>query len=440
MERQLALFGGTPAVSAERPRWPIIGEEEIASVVQVLLSGSLSIVGRTGIVERFEDEVQTYFGRRHALSMSSGTAALHAACFAVGGGPGAEILTPSYTWMSAITAILHGNSVPVFCDVAPGTFHIDPEEIRRKATPRTKAVIVCHTWGIPADMDAILAAAREVGIAVIEDCSHAQGGRYKGRLLGTLGDVGCFSLQGSKAIVAGEGGVLITDDRLLYERALLPGHHDVRLAEELSLPETLPFVETGAYWKYRAVPLSMAVAHAQLRHLDEWNATRQVNVDRLEAGLRDLPFLAFPLLAEGSRRGFYGGPARYTGDLQRVSAETLRAALAAEKAPVGGPYTNWYQVPLLQDLALFGQFWPVEHANGARYTPLPAGALPHTEDLLARTLLLPVPAVPAADLMDQYVVAFHKVAGALDELAAYQARQHGQEREDRELATAGTTR
>jgi len=417
---QLALLGGDTSVTAEEPRWPVVGEEEIASVVRVMLTESLSECGRAGIVARFEDEFAAKFGAKHALSFSSGTASIHGACFGCGAGPGYEVLTPSYTWMSAIAAIMHGNGTPVFCDVGKDSFHIDPDEIRRKATPRTKAVIVCHVWGVPAPMDEIMAAAREKNLKVIEDCSHSHGGAYKGKLLGTIGDVGCFSLQASKSMIAGEGGILITDDRLIYERAMVPGHHDVRLGQELTLAETAGFRETGGYWKYRAVPLSMAVAHAQLRHLDEWNAAKRENYQRLESQLRDTPFLKFPELAPGSLRGFYGSPCLYDYEQAKVSRGTFIEALTAEGADVGTGYRNWYRAPLMQDLSLYRQLWVDEFANGTRYRPLPAGALPNTESVLARTLTIPAWGAPAPELVGQYAAAFQKVAGQMAELERYQ--------------------
>ena len=405
---ELALLGGEKAVTTPRPRWPVVGEEEIASVVKVMLTESLSDIGRTGVVGRFEDEFAAVFGMPYALTFSAGTSALHAACFACGAGPGYEVLTPSYTWMSAITAILHANGTPVFCDVGKDSFHIDPEEIRRKAGPRTKAVIVCHVWGVPAPMDEIMAAAREKGLKVIEDCSHAHGGRYKGQLLGTIGDAGCFSLQASKSMIAGEGGAMITRDRLIYERAMIPGHHDYRLAEELTLPETQGFISSGGYWKYRAVPLSMAVAHAQLRHLEEWNAARRENYARLEAQLKDIPFLSFPRLDAGSLRGFYGSPCLYNDDQALVSRDTFVEAMAAEGAGLGSGYAqNWYRIPLMQDMSLFRQLWNDEFPNGTRYAPLPENGLPNTEDIRRRTLVIPAWAAPAPELVDQYAAAFH---------------------------------
>ena len=428
VKSDLALFGGEPTVTAPRPHWPIVGEDEIASVENVMLNESLSEGAREGVVGRFEDAFAEKFGTKHALSLSSGTASLHAACFACGVGPGYEILVPSYTWISAITATLHANGIPVFCDVGEDSYHIDPEEIRRKATPRTKAVMVCHMWGVPAPMDEIMAAAREKGLKVIEDVSHAHGGKYRGQLLGTIGDAGCFSLQASKAMIAGEGGVLITNDQSIYERAMIPGHHDVRLQEYLQLPETRVFAGSGANWKYRAVPLSMAVADAQLPHLDKWNAVKLENYNRLEAQLKDFSFLKFPELAPGSVRGFYGSPCLYNYDPDKVSRDTFVEALIAEGASVGTGYKNWYQVPILQDMSLFRQFWVDSHPNGARYTPLPANGLPNTDSVLARTIVLPAWGAPAPKLVDQTVAAFQKVSSQMARLADYQ-----REKREREL-------
>ena len=423
MSSTLALLGGEKTVSVTWPEWPILGDPESRALEQVLRTRQLSILRKEGAVQEFEEAFAAWSGAPHALSFSSGTAALHAACFACGVGPGAEVLTPSYTWVSAIAAILHGNGVPVFCDVAPGAFHIDPAEIRRKCTPRTKAVIVCHAWGVPAPMTAILQAAREVGIRVIEDASHCHGATYGGRFVGTLGDVGCFSLQGTKSLVAGEGGVLVTNERTLVERAMIPGHHPLRLQESLTLPELAGFGATGGSWKYRASPLAMAIAAAQLPRLDEWNAIKLENYTRLEARLRQVPFLRFPCLPAESTRGFYGSPCWYGYDEQRVSRDTFLGALAAEGAVVFTGYENWYQTLVFQDMSLFRQLWIDRHANGARYRALPPGALPHTDEAVRRTLVLPAWGQPAPELVDQYAAAFDKVAANMDALTRYQAEK-----------------
>ncbi len=421
MNSELALFSGKKSVTAPWPKWPIMGDTEKQALGEIVDSGTLSILKKDGIISEFEDAFAEKFGARHALSFSSGTASLHAACFACGVGPGWEVLTPSYTWISAITAILHGNGTPVFCDLKKNAFHLDPEEILRKATPRTKAVIVCHTWGMPAPMDEILDAAKQKGLKVIEDASHSHGGKFNGEYLGTIGDIGCFSLQASKALSAGEGGILISNDQLLYERAMIPGHHDMRLKQCLSLPETKAFEAAGGYWKYRAAPLEMALANEQLPHLDDYNTNKLINYTRLESQLKDLAFLDFPKLAPNSERGFYSSPCLYRYDQDLVSRTTFLKALWAEGATVfPGYYENWYQTPILQDMDLFRQLWVDQYPNGTQYTPLSPGALPNTDAIVAQTITLPSWGEIVPGLVDQYAKAFHKIARNMDALAEYQ--------------------
>jgi dTDP-4-amino-4,6-dideoxygalactose transaminase len=205
---------------------------------------------------------------------------------------------------------------------------------------------------------------------------------------------------------------------------MIPGHHPARLQEELTLPEHAGFGPAGGGWKYRAAPLAMAIAAAQLPRLDEWNAAKLENYTRLEARLRRIPFLRFPDLPPQSTRGFYGSPCWYGFDEGMVSRETFLAALAAEGAIVFTGYDNWYQTPIFQDMTLFRQFWVDRHVNGACYHPLSPGSLPHTDEAVRRTLVLPAWGKQAPDLVDQYATAFDKIAAHMGELAGYQARKH----------------
>jgi len=418
---KLALLGGPKTVTLTMPPYPVIGAEEMCAVTRVVMSGELSDCGRGEVVARMEDDFAKYFGTKYALSFGSGTATVHGALFAVGVGPGTEVLTANNTWMSAIAAIMHAGGTPVFCDIKPGTFHIDPAEIRRKSGPHTKAVIVTHLWGIPADMDPILKVARKLRLAVVEDCSHAHGARYKGKFVGTLGEVGCFSLQASKAIVAGEGGILVTNNQRYYQRAMIPGHHDARLSLELTLDDLKPFANTGGYWKYRIPPVAAAIATQQLQRLDTLNAARQANFDRLQGQLsKSVPFIAWPKLQPKSARGWYGTPAWYEYDHRKVSRDLFMEACRAEGVNLWGGYQNWFQVPLLQDLKLYSQLWPVKYANGVEYKPLPPDALPHDAEYLRKVLVFDIPAVESLALMDQAAAAVEKVAANMSALARRQ--------------------
>ena len=297
-------------------------------------------------------------------------------------------------------------------------FYIDPAEIRRKATANTKAVIVTHLWGLPADMDPILEIAREKNLVVIEDVSHAHGSQYKGRYCGTIGDIGCFSLQGSKAIVAGEGGILLTNNQRYYERAMVPGHHQGRIGWALTLDETKPFAPGGGYWTYRIAPVAAAVSSAQLKKLPALNAGRQANFDRLHDRLsRSVPFIGWPEIPADSVRGWYSTPAFYAYPDVAVSRNRFVEACAAEGAGlIGEGYCDWSQIPMFQDMELFSQMFVARHANGVRFTPIKAGSLPHNEEVRNKMMLFAIPAVACPVLMDQVAAAVEKVAANMDSL------------------------
>lgn len=425
MSSSLALFGGPKAVTLPSPTYPVIGHEEVTGAVRTIMERQMSVTTHAGVVAEMEEAYATYFGSKYCHAYNSGTAAIHSALFGVGVGPGDEVLTASHTWISAITAICHAGAVPVFCDIDPNRGHIDPEEIRRKAGPHTKAVIATHLHGFPADMDAIMAAAREKNLKVIEDVSHAHGGKYKGQYLGTIGDAGCFSLQGSKSIVAGEGGVMVTNDHLCYERSMIPGDHGLRLKSELTLPELEPFTQGGGAWTYRIAPPCAAIAIAQLQRLADLTAIRQANFDQLHARLsRNVPFLRFPQLDEGSQRGWYGTPVHYTFDQEQVSRDLFVRACAAEGVGLIGPgYNNWYSTPLFQDTSLYGQLWHVEHTNGVRYEPIKPGSQVNNEALRSKLIVLPIAAERCEALIDQMADAIEKVAENMDELVTADQEQ-----------------
>jgi len=418
---KLALLGGPRTLTLPMPKWPYIDEEEIAAVLKQLFTGPLSILGREGVVADFEDAFASYVGSKYALSFSSGTSSLHGAVFAAGVGPGDEVLTTSNTWVSAINAIMHANGIPIFCDIVPGGFAIDPDEIRKKAGPRTKAVIVTHLYGIPSEMEEILEAAKDKNLLVIEDCSHCQGATYKGKKVGTIGDIGCFSLQGFKSIVAGEGGVLVTDNRYLYERAMFPGHHHVRLQQELTFGDLKRYATCGLYWKYRAAPLAMALAKVQLKRLDEWNRNRRANLAYLESKTKDIGFLIWPKIPKDAEIGFFGSALIYDEKAaDGVTREAFAQSVRAEGVPLDVGYKLWALEPMFQDEFFYGRGCPWSCPYADRHLkPIKPGDLPNTEQMAKKQMLLPFTTslvTPSEDLLSQIADAFHKVADNLDEL------------------------
>ena len=420
----LALLGGAKTVAHPYPPYPVIGHEEVNAATEVVMSRNLSECGRGAYVGRMEDAYAAYFGSKFCLSFSSGTAAIHAALFALGVGPGTEVLTCNHNWISAITAIMHAGGTPVLCDTARNAWHIDPAEIRRKATPNTKAVVVTHLWGIPADMDPILKVCAKLGLPVLEDVSHSHGSRYKGRLCGTIGDIGAFSLQGSKAIVAGEGGFMLTNTKRYYQRAMVPGHHGVRLSAEATLNELKPFAQGGGAWSYRIFPVAAAIATAQLKKLPTLNAARQANFDRLHARIRRFRFLTWPRLAPKSVRSWYSTPALFCAAKAGISRDTFVKAVAAQGVAIGGEgYGDWSQIPLFQNMKLYGQMFPVRHANGVTFQPVKKGTLANFESMRTRMILIGIPAVECPLLMDQVADAMEKVAANVPALRKWEKAQ-----------------
>jgi len=422
MGEQLALCGGAKAVTYPWPPYPVIDHEEVNAAVRVVMARFLSDCGRGQFIAEMEDAYAAYFGTNYALGLVSGTAAIHSALFAVGVCPGSEVLIANHNWISPIMAVFHAGAVPVLCDVAPGTCAIDPEEIRRKVTPHTKAIVATHLWGVPANMDGIMVVARELNLPVIEDVSHAHGGKYKGRYLGTIGDIGCFSLQGSKAIIAGEGGFMLTNSEHYYQRAMIPGLHPNRLGNDVMLEDVKPFSNAGGMFMYRMPTVSAAIAVAQLKKLPALNAARQANFDRLYAQIGHLPFITWPVLDEGSERGWYGTPALYDETKANgVSRDKFVQACLAEGCEVWGEgYCDYSQLPTLQDMHLLGQMFSYQYPNGVAFKPITQGELPNNDALRSMQIRFTIPALESPLLIDQIAAGILKVADNLDAVAAYE--------------------
>jgi dTDP-4-amino-4,6-dideoxygalactose transaminase len=268
-------------------QWPILTAEDEAEVLRVMRDGDLSC---HPVIGELEDAYCQRFNRRHALAHCNGTAALLAAFFALDLHPGDEIIVPSATWWASVSPMCWLGLVPVFADCEMERCGLCPADVKRKITPRTKAIVVVHLWGLPAKLTELRRIAEEHNLAIVEDASHAHGATWRGEPCGGLGDVSVFSLQGQKLAPAGEGGVLLTDRDDLIERAKSLG--DVVRISELET-SARRFAATGFGMKTRIAPLSAAVAKVQLRHLDARNAQRNANVEYLAEKLENLGFHTF---------------------------------------------------------------------------------------------------------------------------------------------------
>jgi dTDP-4-amino-4,6-dideoxygalactose transaminase len=423
----LALLGGKPAVTIRREfPWPILTDEDIAAVGAAMRAGLTSDPGYCEPVREFEARWAEMFDMPFALSRVNGSAALHSALFAAGVGPGDEVIVPSYAWIATAGCVLAAGAVPVFADIDGRTFTLDPADVARRVTTRTRAIVALHLWGHAADMDALAAIAERHRFCLIEDASHAHGGTYRGRRLGTIGDIGCFSLQASKAMPAGEGGMLLTRRREFYERALLLAQSPGRLALHLELPGHRQYRETGfGAFKYRINPLNAVIGLRQMAYLEERNRIRTANMNYLTDALQGVPGIETPYTAaQVDRGGFYGYRLLYKPqELRGLPLSAFLEALRAEGVPAEPErYPMLHTTPMYTDRNPPGCGWPWSHApeTQVRYGP---GTLPVTEEIYPRLIAIPSynRATPCKDLHDQYAEAFRKVSRGAAALAAVSA-------------------
>lgn len=395
----LALFGGQPVRTRPFPPHVTTGKEERDAVLEVLDSGLLSgFAARTDHeflggpkVLALEEAFCERFKIGHAVAFNSATSALHAAVAAAGVGPGDEVITSPYTMSASASCILAQGGTPVFADVEPETFCIDPAAVERAITSRTKVLLPVNLFGQPAALAPLLDLAKRYRLVVIEDNAQAPGALYQGCPTGTLGHMGIFSLNRHKAIQCGEGGVVVTDDRVFAHRLQLMRNHGEVLAEELGWPEDAELVGQN----YRMTELQAAVAVAQMDKLDEFNRQRADLAEQLTRGLADYSFLVPPKTREGCAHVYYLYVMLYKSELLGVSRATLLKALSAEGIPVQAGYVKpLYRLRLYSKRAL---------------QPAPCHVVDKLyEETLLTTNVCRYPATP--DDMDDVIRAIDKIA------------------------------
>lgn len=347
MAEELAILGGRPAVPREMIKpWPHVTEEDGKAVLAVLEAmGSCGGPGQSNQqraqAEGLAREWAEYVGVKHCIPVNSGTAALHLCVGGLGIGPGDEVILPAFTFWASAAAVLHQNAIPVFVDIDPRAFCINPDLIEDAITEHTRAVMAVHIHGMPADMEAVLAVARRHALGVIEDGAQAHGARYKGRVVGSLGDAAGFSTQASKPLSSGcQGGLFVTDDDETHHRAA-----QVHYFGELVTPgrerEEQEYNAHGLGWMYRGDMLSQAFVRSQLQRLDRNNALRVRNCQFLTGHLREIPGVETPFAPQDCEPVYYNYVVGFKPDELRleVPARVLRdkamEALRAEGVQVG---------------------------------------------------------------------------------------------------------
>ena len=414
MSANPAILGGTPAITCDHDevcRWPIIDARDEQAVLGILRDGNLST---HPVIRSLEADYAGFAGRRHALAHNNGTAALLAAFFALQLQPGDEILVPSATfWASALPMCWLG-LVPVFCESEPDRLGIDSDDMERKITPRTRAVVVVHLWGMPAKMSEINTIAKKHNLLIIEDASHVHGATWRDIPCGRLGDISVFSLQGDKLAPSGEGGVLLCDDATFYERAVCLG--DITRILELD-SSARRFAATSFGIKTRISPLSAALGRSQLEKLEGHNRQRNRNHEYLSAALEQLGFDTF-LPPPHIKRVYFEFIIR--ARFKDFPLQALIRALQAEGCRIDLP-----RYPLLHQQPFFteGHWKQIMRLAGEEDLPdYSSYTLPNTESASLQMLKLPV--FPGKDngLLDEYISAFRKVLTNKEAiLSAYEA-------------------
>lgn len=281
-----------------------IDQDDIQAVVDVLKSDFLTTGPK---IAEFEQTVADYVGAKYAVAISNGTSALHAACFAAGIEPGDEVITTPLTFAASANCVLYCVGTPVFADVDPKTYNIDPEDIQRKITDRTKAIIAVHLAGQPCDMDAIHSIAREHGLIVIEDGAHALGSVYKGKKVGSMSDMTTFSFHPVKPITTGEGGMIVTDNEDFYKKMILFRSHGITRDDSMMTRNDGPwfYQQFNLGYNYRITDIQCALGCSQMKKLDRFLARRKEIVARYNEAFADCDNIITPYQLSDTESGWH---------------------------------------------------------------------------------------------------------------------------------------
>ena len=430
---KLAIDGGKPTVKKEWYKaWPVLDQTDRDLVMGVLDRGIVA-GGTAPEATKLEKEWARYCKRSYCLSATSGTAALHMALAAAGVEPGDEVITSAFTFLASASCALHQNAVPVFVDIDPRTYNINPRKIEAKITKRTKVIIPVHIQGLMADMAPIMRIARKHKLVVIEDACQAHGAKYRGKVSGSIGDMACFSLNNFKNLCGGEGGLLVTDDETYYNRGKL-----LRMFGDEVDDETQLRVYNASIlgYMYRTQELPAAFARAQLKKLNRLNRLRQKNAGYLSRELAKIPGVIPPYVPKKQTHVYFMYNVRFDPKKAGVKATPREFRDAVEKALYceGLQLGQWQTMPVpSQDL--FQTMWGYGRSGCPWACHMYKGALKKRKKTdrpydpadypVAKALCENYTVVhgihPPNDLklMGKYVAAFRKVFSRLDVVMAH---------------------
>jgi len=370
MDAKLAIDGGTPVRETRLPygrQW--LDEDDIAAAVEVLRSDWLTTGPR---VAEFEQSFADFVEAEEAVAVSNGTAALHAAMYAIGIGPGDEVIVPPMTFAASANCIVYQGGTPVFADVESDTLLLNPAQVEAKITPRTKAILAVDYTGQPCDYDALRAIADRHGLTLVADACHALGGSYKGRPVGSLADLSTFSFHPVKHITTGEGGMIATGDPGLAQRMRVFRNHGITSDHRQREAAGSWFYEmVGLGYNYRLTDFQCALGQAQLKKLLAWVARRRVIAVRYTAAFSDMPEIEPPTVPSDREPAWHLYVIRLNLERLRVGRAEVFKALRAENIGVNVHYIPIPWHPYYQELGYTKGRWPVAESAYERVISLP---------------------------------------------------------------------
>lgn len=403
---KLALYGGTPAKTTPYGTGRRFGKEELANLEEALNQNTL-FYWHGNMTKRFCQKFAEMYDSKYCVATSSGTASIHVALGAVGVGPGDEVITAPITDMGSVIGILYQNAIPVFADLDPHTYNMDPKSIEEKITDRTKAIVVVHLAGNSAEMDEIMRIAKKHNVYVIEDCAQSYCCTYKGKYAGTYGDIGCFSVNDFKHISAGDGGMIITNNEELYQKALMFADKNYnRLGAEIA--KNVPYLAPN----YRMNELTAAVGLAQLDRVEDICAKRQVYGAGLNAALQDLEGIYPHKVLDDCGCSFWFYMFRVDEEELGTTRSEFVKALRAEGIPAIEGYIPQcvYQLDMFKNKTVYpgGTQYPLDGTHG-REIEYKDGDCPVAEKILATSVRVPVSEFYTEQDLEETINAIKKV-------------------------------
>lgn len=342
---------------------PFLTGKEMEYVMDCLRTNWISSAGK--YVNEFEQRFAEYIGCKYGISTTSGTTALHLALAALKIGRGDEVIVPAFTMIAPVFAVVYTGAKPVLVDADPETWNIDVNKIEEKITPNTKAIIPVHIYGHPCDMDPIMEIAEKYNLWVIEDAAEAHGAEYKGKKVGSFGHVSCFSFYANKIITTGEGGMVVTNDEKIAERAR-------RLKDQAYSPERR-FLHTDIGFNYRMTNIQAAIGLAQLEHIDEFVEMRRRNAYLYNSRLKDVPGITLPPEKEWAKNVYWMYSILIEENEFGMSRDELMEKLKERGIETRTFFIPMHEQPAFLNLGLFkGERYPVAESLGKQGLYLPS--------------------------------------------------------------------